>query len=521
MANPHPAASVGSGGALAGAGNQVDAGGKSAGAATRAQGAGFWRTYGQVFASRRIAAMLLLGFSSGLPLALTAGALQAWLTVEGISIKTIGYFALVGLPYTFKFVWAPLLDRFEPRWLGRRRAWIFSCQVLLAVACFLMARFDPQTSINAMAGLAVAIAFLSASQDIVFDAYRADVLDAEERGAGAAVSVLGYRLAMLVSGGAALIIADQWLGWPATYRLMGGVMLLLAGITLLCPRAPDVARLLSSARAEWLGFVVMLVVGAAAWFGLSRLLQTLPLEGASRFTTLALDTAAMVLTGAAAILAARRVGFPSFLAPWDAFFSRRHAVLLLLLIVLYKLGDAFAGSLTTSFLLRGVGFTQTEVGAINKGLGLVATIVGALAGGAWLSSRPLYNALMLFGILQAVSNFGYWLLAVLPKSYALMATAIGVENLCGGLGTAAFVAFLMALTDMRYSAAQYALLSALAAVGRVYVGPASGVMVESFGWPAFFMLTVLTALPGLVLLWWLRADVRALGAVRAGATIDD
>jgi PAT family beta-lactamase induction signal transducer AmpG len=489
--------------------------------ARTSSGGGFWRTYGQVFASRRIAAMLLLGFSSGLPLALTAGALQAWLTIEGISIKTIGYFALVGLPYTFKFVWAPLLDRFEPRWLGRRRAWIFAFQVLLAGACFLMARFDPLTSINAMAALAVAIAFLSASQDVVFDAYRADVLDAEERGAGAAVSVLGYRLAMLVSGGAALIIADQWLGWPATYRLMGGLLLLLACVTLLCPRAPDVERLLSSARAEWLGFVVMVAVGIGAWFGLSRLLQSLPLDNASRFATLALETAAMVLTGLAAILAARRVGFPSFLAPWDAFFSRRHAVLLLLLIVLYKLGDAFAGSLTTSFLLRGVGFTQTEVGAINKGLGLVATIVGALAGGAWLSSRPLYNALMLFGILQAVSNFGYWLLAVLPKSHGLMAAAIGVENLCGGLGTAAFVAFLMALTDMRYSAAQYALLSALAAVGRVYVGPASGVMVESFGWPTFFMLTVITALPGLVLLWWLRADVRALGSVKLGAAVDD
>jgi PAT family beta-lactamase induction signal transducer AmpG len=302
---------------------------------------------------------------------------------------------------------------------------------------------------------------------------------------------------------------------------MGLIFLLLAAVTLFCPRIPDAQRLLSSARAEWLGFVAMIAVGAGTWFALSQAMRWLPLEGASRFTVLAVETVAMVATGLAAILAARRVGFPSFLAPWDAFFSRRHAVLLLLLIVLYKLGDAFAGSLTTSFLLRGVGFTQTEVGAINKGLGLVATIVGALVGGAWLSSRPLYNALMLFGILQAVSNFGYWLLAVLPKSHALMAAAIGVENLCGGLGTAAFVAFLMALTDMRYSAAQYALLSALAAVGRVYVGPASGVMVESFGWPMFFMVTVLTALPGLALLWWLREDVRALGSVKLGAAVDD
>jgi PAT family beta-lactamase induction signal transducer AmpG len=184
------------------------------------------------------------------------------------------------------------------------------------------------------------------------------------------------------------------------------------------------------------------------------------------------------------------------------------------MIVLYKLGDAFAGSLSTTFLLRGAGFTPTEVGAVNKVLGLAATIVGALAGGAWLAKRPLYASLMLFGVLQAVSNFGYWLLASMPKSYALMAAAIGFENLCGGMGTAAFVAFLMALTDRRFSAAQYALLSALAAVGRVYVGPVSGVYVDAFGWPSFFVFSVLAALPGLVLLRWLRSEVRRLDAVR-------
>ena len=485
----------------------------------------FWQTYGQVFASRRIAAMLLLGFSSGLPLALTAGALQAWLTVEGISIRTIGYFALVGLPYTFKFVWAPLLDRFEPAWLGRRRGWIVACQLLLAVACLLLAGLDPATSIPLIAAMAVVIAFLSASQDVVFDAYRADLLTEAERGAGAAVSVLGYRLAMLVSGGAALIVADQWLGWPNTYRLMAGCFVLLALGTFACPRLARSGLLKSSARAEWTGFAAMVLAGAAVWWLLDTTTGLLfgDAAGASRFTRLGLDTATMVLTGLAAIYAARRVGFPSFVEPWDAFFTRRHAIGLLLLIVFYKLGDAFAGSLTTSFLLRGVGFTQTEVGAINKGLGLIATIVGALAGGAWLSARPLYHALMLFGILQAVSNFGYWLLAVLPKSHALMAAAVGIENLCGGLGTAAFVAFLMALTDARFSAAQYALLSALAAVGRVYVGPTSGVLVESFGWPTFFMLTVIAALPGLVLLWWLRADIRALDATRSrgAAVVDD
>ncbi|MDO5103233.1 MAG: MFS transporter [Lautropia sp.] len=491
---------------------------------------GLWQTYGQVFASRRIAAMLLLGFSSGLPLALTAGALQAWLTVEGISLRTIGYFALVGLPYTFKFVWAPLLDRFEPPLLGRRRGWILIFQLGIALGCFAMARLDPQHSVKLIAALAVLMAGLSASQDVVFDAYRADLLDPEERGAGAAVSVLGYRLAMLVSGGGALMLADTRLGWPGTYQLMGVCFVLLMLATVWSPALSRPSGPRSSATIELRGFLVMVGSAAVVWWSGSQLIDWLsavltaapggqaPVTSAAAgaasaldpFVSLGLETALMLLTGFSAVLMARRVGFPSFVEPWDAFFTRRRAVAFLLLIVLYKLGDAFAGSLSTSFLLRGPGFSQTEIGAINKGLGLVATIVGALLGGAWLSSRSLYGALMTFGLLQALSNLGYWLLAVLPKSYGLMVLAIGVENLCGGLGTAAFVAFLMALTDKRFSAAQYALLSALAAVGRVYVGPVAGVAVEHYGWGTFFLMTVVASVPGLVMLWWLRRDVRAL-----------
>ncbi len=195
-----------------------------------------------VFASRRMAAMLLLGFASGLPLALSAGSLQAWLTVSGVDIKTIGFFALAGLPYTFKFVWAPLIDRFEPRWLGRRRGWLVLTQLLLAVACFAMSGLDPDSSIQAMGICAVTIAFLSASQDVVFDAYRSDLLTASERGAGAAVSVLGYRLAMLVSGGLALILAEQWLGWPGTFRLMAGLFVVLSLVSLWAPRLADTVR---------------------------------------------------------------------------------------------------------------------------------------------------------------------------------------------------------------------------------------------------------------------------------------
>lgn len=467
----------------------------------------------QVFGSRRIAAMLGLGFASGLPLALSSGTLQAWLTVEGIDIRTIGFFALAGLPYTFKFVWAPLLDRFEPRILGRRRGWLLITQLLLAVACWAMATFDPKTQTVALGAVAVAVAFLSASQDIVFDAYRTDLLEAHERGAGAAVSVLGYRLAMLVSGGLALIIADQWLGWPATFRLMGLLFVVMAGVTLLAPRtARDDLRLTSDARREWAGFVAMLAAGVVVWFVLDRTLGALLPARPDRFARLAADTAALLAAFGAALWAARRAGFPSFVEPWDAFFARRRALALLALIVLYKLGDAFAGSLSTAFLIRGAGFTATEVGAVNKALGLVATIVGALVGGALLARVSLYRALMWFGVLQAVSNFGYWLIAVSEKSYPLMTAAIAVENLCGGLGTAAFVAFLMALTDRRYTAAQYALLSALAAVGRVYVGPVAGVLVEAVGWPTFFLLTVVAALPGLVLLWVLRGTVGALDA---------
>jgi PAT family beta-lactamase induction signal transducer AmpG len=472
------------------------------------------RSYLAVFANRRIGAMLLLGFASGLPLALSAGSLQAWLTVEDVDIKTIGFFALAGLPYTFKFIWAPLLDRFEPPALGRRRGWLIATQLLLALACLAMSLLDPRQAIEAVALCAVAIAFLSASQDIVFDAYRADLLTEQERGAGAAVSVLGYRIAMLVSGGLALILADQWLGWPNTYRLMALLFVGVAVYSAFSPRlkvtGADASR--GSGRRELLGFVAMLATGLAVYFGL----RALPWGAVDedRFGRLVLQSIAMLLAFVAALQAARRVGFPSFVAPWDAFFSRDRALALLALIVLYKLGDAFAGTLSTTFLIRGAGFTQTEVGAVNKLLGLAATIVGALAGGAWLSRRPLWGALMAFGLLQALSNFGYWLLAVLPKSYPLMAAAIGVENLCGGLGTAAFVAFLMALTDRRFSAAQFALLSALSAVGRVYVGPAAGVMVEAFGWPMFFLTTVLTALPGLLLLAWLRRTIEGLEPAR-------
>ncbi|MFU1909469.1 muropeptide transporter [Bordetella hinzii] len=404
----------------------------------------------RIYLSRRVAPLLVLGFASGLPLALTSGTLQAWATVEGVSLQEIGFLTLVGSAYTLKFLWAPLIDRYAPPFLGRRRSWMLVTQLLLAASIMAMGLLSPGQSLLPLALLAVLVAFLSASQDIAFDAYSTDVLHKNERGAGAAVKVLGYRLAMLVSGGLALVLADHWLGWGPTYVLMG--FLMLAGV-LGTLWAPEPER--PSAAPRSLGRAVV--------------------------------------------------------EPFREFFSRRGALTLLALIVLYKLGDAFAGALSTTFLIRGAGFTPTEVGTVNKVLGLAATIVGALAGGAIMGRWGLYRSLMAFGVLQAVSNLGYWVIAVAPKSLGLMAVAVGIENLCGGLGTAAFVALLMAMCNQAFSATQFALLSALSAVGRTYLaGPLTPVLVAYMGWPGFFMVTVFIALPGLVLLWLRKGDIEAL-----------
>ncbi|HEY9281298.1 MAG TPA: muropeptide transporter [Eoetvoesiella sp.] len=406
-----------------------------------------------VYASPRVIPLLVLGFASGLPLALTSGTLQAWATVSNVSLQNIGFLTLVGTAYTLKFFWAPLVDRYAPPLLGRRRSWIFLSQILLGLSIAGMGLFSPESNLGILALLAVLVAFLSATQDIAFDAYSTDVLRKNERAAGAAIKVLGYRLAMIVSGGLALVLADQWLGWNNTYFLMGGFMALCAIATVLAPEPEVVAR-------------------------------------APRSLAIAV------------------------VEPLVEFFKRPGALTILLLIVLYKLGDAFAGALSTTFLLRGAGFSVSEVGTVNKVFGLAATIVGALAGGSLMARFGLYRSLMMFGLLQAASNFGYWVLAVTPPHVYSMAFVVAVENLCGGLGTAAFVALLMALCKQEFSATQFALLSALSAVGRTYLaGPLTPPLVESLGWPAFFAVTVLIAIPGLILLWMRRAEINGLEAI--------
>ncbi|MBA4417470.1 MAG: muropeptide transporter AmpG [Syntrophus sp. (in: bacteria)] len=405
--------------------------------------------YLNIFCNRRMAVMVLLGFSSGLPLPLTSGTLQAWLTVAGVDIRTIGIFSLVGIPYTIKFIWSPLMDRFVPPWLGRRRGWTLATQIALMAGITWMAFSSPQYAPLALAVLALIVAFTSASQDIVIDAYRTDILPEKERGVGSATFIMGYRIAMLVAGAIALIMSDR-IGWQNTYLIMAG--LLMAGIfgTFLGPE-PDSAIVPPKNMTE------------AIW------------------------------------------------GPLKDFFSRPMALIMLLFIILYKLGDAYAGSMTTTFLLRGVGFTATDVGTINKGLGFAATIAGAMYGGAMMVKLGLFRSLMLFGLLQMVSNLSFMILAWTGKSYPVMIFAVAFENIAGGMGMAAFLAFVMALCNKRYSATQFALLSSLSALGRVFIAPTSGYVVHSLGWATFFFITTLTALPGLWMLWWLKEEIGRLG----------
>jgi PAT family beta-lactamase induction signal transducer AmpG len=370
------------------------------------------------------------------------------MTVAGADLKTIGIFALVGLPYTLKFFWSSFMDRFVPPWLGRRRGWILITQLALVAGIAAMAFSSPQQAPLFIALLALAVAFSSASQDIVVDAYRTDVLHEKERGFGAAVFVMGYRIALLVSGALAFVLADH-IGWRNTYITLAAIMG-LAILATLFSREPEKKVTPPASMRE------------AVW------------------------------------------------GPLQNYFHRNTAVALLILIILYKLGDAYAGALTTAFLIRGVGFSVSEIGTINKGLGFASLIAGALFGGALMVRLQLYRSLLIFGMLQAVSNLSFIVLAWTGKSYGMLIFTVAFENVAGGMGTAAFVALLMAMCDHRFTATQYALLSSLAALGRIFISPTSGYLVDSVGWAVFFFITFLTAIPGLVLLWFLRNTIHGL-----------
>jgi PAT family beta-lactamase induction signal transducer AmpG len=399
-----------------------------------------YRSLLQVFQSRKMVALLLLGVSSGLPLLLTSKTLQAWMTVEGVDLTSIGLFSLVTLPYSLKFLWAPILDRFALPFLGRRRGWLIALQIGLILAIAFMGFQQPAQALQLLAINALFVAFFSATQDIAGDAYRADILAEKEMGAGAAVFVLGYRVALLITGSLALILADR-ISWTSVYLIMASVMIVGVIGTLIAPEPQGHIQLPAS---------------------LSE----------------------------------------AVLLPFGEFFQRLGTLtgcFILCFIVLYKFGDALVNNMSTPFLLQ-IGFTQTDIGAIQGGMGLIATIVGALAGGAILSKIGINRSLWIFGGLQAISNLAYFMQAQLGRNYPFMVLTINIENFCAGLGTAAFVAFLMSLCNQRFSATQYALLSSLMAVSRdILVAPA-GALAQATGWSFFFIISIVAAIPGLLLL---------------------
>ena len=514
-------------------------------------------------ALHRFAVVMVLGFASGLPLALTGQAMQAWLSVEGVDVATIGFLSLVGLPYTFKFLWAPLMDRFELPGLGRRRGWLVLTQLALAAALVWMAATSPTGATRNFALVAVLVAFLSASQDVVIDAYRTDLLAASERGLGASMGVLGYRLAMILSGGIALIWVDPAQGggwtWPAVYRFMAGVMVVAAVLSAFAlPRLQHAAVPASVARRDVLGFLAVLaavalgvVVSERLGPPIARVLMAplfagstmaVPLQG--KWTDLMALVLGIAFTLPLGAWAARAARFETLLGGLRSYFSQTGAAAFLAFIVLYKLGDVFAGSLMTPFLLQAMAYSSAEVGVVNKVIGLWLTIGGALLGGALMLRLGLWRALMLFGVLQMASNLGFWWLAVngrgvlpgltipafdwgfvklihaTPVDGGLL-LVIACENLASGMGTAAFVAFLMSLCNQRFTATQFALLSAFASVGRVWVGPLAGVLAESIGWPAFFIVSTLADWPALVMLWFMRGPVRALEYDPTAPAVED
>jgi len=398
-------------------------------------------TWREALLNRRMLICIFTGFSSGLPLYMLINLIPAWLRSEGVDLKAIGLFALIQLPYTWKFVWSPLLDRFGLPLLGRRRGWMLLTQVLLLISIPLFGQLNPRADIWAIAYLATAVAFFSASQDIVLDAYRRELLPDAELGLGNAIHVNAYRISSLIPGSLALILADL-VPWSSVYFVTA--LFMLPGIAL----------------------------------------------------TLVIAEPLLAKTPPRTLRAAVVEPFREFIlrAGW------RHALLVLLFIFLYKLGDSMATALATPFYID-MGFSMTEIGVIAKNAGLWASVAGGMLGGLWMVKIGINRGLWLFGVVQVVSILGFaWLAHVNAPDKLLLAGVIAFEALGVGLGTAAFVAFIARATDPRYTATQYALFSSLAALPRTVINAFAGWIVERIGWFDFFLLCTMLALPGMALL---------------------
>lgn len=387
---------------------------------------------------RSILVLVLLGFASGLPLFLTGSTLKAWMTQEGMDLKTIGAFSLVTLPYSLKVFWAPVLDRFTLPLFGRRRGWMLATQGGMALTLAALALRQPQAGLLAIVLLAIAVAFTSASFDIAVDAWRAEALTQSQLGLGNSIHIAAYRVAMLVSGGGALIFAAQ-VGWRQTYLAM-------AGLT---------------------------VLGMAG-------------------TWLAVNTDA--------VAKAPRTLLDAVVKPLQDLLQRRGILELFAFAVLYKLGDWLAEAMTIPFLLRGVGFSLTQVGTVQKTTAMVAIIGGGLIGGLILTRVSLRKALFLFGILQAASILGFWVISLLGPNLLLLVGANALENLAYGMGSSGLAALLMGSCNRAYTGTQYALFSSLMALPRTLFSGFTGVLAAEVGWKLYFPICAAAAIPGLLLL---------------------
>ncbi|MGE0564385.1 MAG: MFS transporter [Pseudolabrys sp.] len=415
-----------------------------------------------VYFKPRVLIVLFLGFSSGLPLALSGSTLAVWLTERGVDLGTIGLFSLVGLPYTFKFAWAPIVDALDvpvlSRLLGRRRGWLIFTQLLLIAAIVFLGFTDPAKSLPLVIFGAVLVACASATQDIVVDAFRVESLPVSEQGAGMAGYVAAYRIGMLASGAGVLVLV-AWLEsigvprgtvWMWGYAAAAACMVIGMAATLLATE-PDSPKPAPGARQN---AVQRLYETAAGAFG--------------------------------------------------DMLTRNAAIAVLLFVVLYKFCDAFAGALTAAFVIN-IGYDKATYAAVVKGVGLAAALIGGFAGGAVVRALPLSTSLWIGGILQMASNFTFSWLAIVGVSVPALTATIIVENFTGAIGTVIFVAYLSALCgDRAHTATQFALLTALAAVGRTTLASGGGFIAESTGWVTFFVITAVAAIPSLFLLWWLQ-----------------
>lgn len=386
--------------------------------------------------SRKMLVALIMGFACGLPLLLTKGVLQAWMKKEGIDLSLIGLTNLLAIPYSVKFIWAPFLDRYTLTFLGRRRGWLLTAQLALMLSIAFMGLSNPRYSPMIMVAAALMVTFFSASQDIVVDAYRREDLKDEELGLGSAFYVLGYRAGMLLSSGGGLILADH-VSFNTVYLIIA-VCLLPAVVTTLLTPEPDVTETPKS------------------------------MKGA-------------------------------IIDPLVEYFRRREAFWMLAFILMYKIGDIMASNITTPFYMD-IGFSLTEIGAITKLLGFWAIIGGASIGGVVMLRLGINRSLWVFGVLQAVSTAGFAVLAHIGYSIPALAVVIGFENLSGGMGTAAFMAFMASITNKKFTATQYALLTSFMAFGRDVLSAPTGFLAKLMGWGGFFTACALIAIPGMLML---------------------